>query len=403
MWTPVLPFDPYAPSSGHAAHSDAELGATLPATQRDGYPIPIIGLRLPGIRRAIEAGGSILEFHPRDPTYVLTGRHQQNPPATSPGSATPAPGTNTPPAKEDGGERSGIAKTAMMVGIGGGLLMNAVDVARTIKKYPEALRAARFDPSLGRMGRLPTALGLTLATRPDARLIDPVAPRVASAASLGKSFTRFDEIAMKSSVLLGTSLAALQLASAVPNLADALGKDGPWYENIAQSTSGRAGVLQLAGGSLGLGVFLKALQQTRGSGATGIVDTVMAAAKAPIMAKPIFTTIGIGSGMLVMANELGYLDFLNTGETRSVSKVLTDAVHRTPILNDPEFRTAGLLAAGGVVGYKAHRAVTAAGGWGTAGLSGLGKGHWIGGALVAGLLGAQLLGGLDAMNKPAES
>jgi hypothetical protein len=78
--------------------------------------------------------------------------------------------------------------------------------------------------------------------------------------------------------------------------------------------------------------------------------------------------------------------------------VLGEAVHKTPVLNDPEWRTAAILGAGGIVGFKAHRAIAAAGG-----MSGLGKGHVIGGAIVAGLLGAQLLGGLSGMNKPAEA
>jgi hypothetical protein len=386
----LLRFEPVDPRVAKAAERDAKAGADLP---RDGYQLPFIGLRLPGIRRTLdELPGDFLAYHPNDPDVRMTGQHNQPQPAPQPS------GEGGEAGKKDGGERSGLAKTAMMVGIGGGLVANALDITRTVAKYPEALRAGRFDPSLGRLGRFPTALGLTAAMRPDARLVDPMAPRIATVESLGKSFTRFDEIAMKSSVLLGTSLAALQLASAIPNLSDALSKDGPWYSNIAQSTSGRAGVLQLAGGGLGLAVFMKALQQTKGSGATGLVDTVMAAAKAPIMAKPIFTTVGLASGALVMANELGYLDFLNTGEERPVGTVLKDAAHSTPVLNDAEFRTGALLLGGGVLGYKIHRAISAAGG-----LSGLSKGHIIGGIAVAGLLGAQLLGGLDVLNKPAES
>jgi hypothetical protein len=392
-------FEPYDPKLGDAAQRSARTGATpdLP-----GYGLPVFGLRLPGVRQTIDTvGNGFLDFHPRDPMLRLTGEHQEanpQPPAGAvQGDHGGAPG-DAAATSSDGGERSGLAKGMMIAGIGGGFLANAVDIARTIKKYPEALRAAKFDPSLGRLGRLPTAIGLTAAMRPDARLVDPMAPRIATVESLGKSFTRVDEIAMKSSVLLGTSLAALQLASAVPNLADAMSKDGPWYQNIAQSTSGRAGVLQLAGGGLGLGVFLTALHQTKGAGATGIVDRGMAAAKAPVMAKPVFTTVGLASGALVMANELGYLDFLNTGETRSVPTVLSDAAHKTPVLNDSSLRTGALLTAGGVLGYKMQRAINTAGG-----LSGLSKGHLIGGAVVAGLLGAQLLGGLDVLNKPAES
>ena len=63
---------------------------------------------------------------------------------------------------------------------------------------------------------------------------------------------------------------------------------------------------------------------------------------------------------------------------------------------------AAILAAGGVVGYKANRAIQAAGGFAGGGLAGLSRGHMIGGAVVAGLLGAQLLGGLAALNKPAD-
>lgn len=270
-----------------------------------------------------------------------------------------------------------------MVGIGGGLAQNAIDVTRLVKKYPEAHRA----------GNLGTALRLTALTRPDSRVIDPSAPRVATAASAFKSFTRFDELAMKSSVLLGASLAVIQLASAAPNLADALSQDGPWHENLGQTTSGRAGVLQLAGGGLGVGLFATALRQTAGH-AEGFIPTVLAAAKAPIMARPIFGQIGTASAVVVMANELGYLDFLDSDEGRSVGTILRDAAQGTPLINDGSFRTAGLLGAGAIVGVKVGKAIQAAGNGST-----LGTGAVIGGAVVAGLLGAQLLGGLDLLDK----
>lgn len=377
------PFKPVT-STARAPIADAR-----EAADRDRSPFS-----LPSPERILREGGRhLIEFHPRDPNLRVTGRHRQPPPE--------AEGQDGGAAS--GAERSGFAKKAMIVGIGGGFVMNGVDILRTVKKYPEALRAARFDPSLGRMGRMPTALALTAMTRPDARLIDPTAPRMASVASRGMSFTKFDEIAMKSSVALATSLAGLQIATAIPNLADALSKDGPWYENLAMTTSGRAGVLQLSGGTLGLGLFATALHQTSGTAGPSVIDKVMAAAKAPVMAKPIFTTIGLASGALVMANELGYMDSFNTGETRPVGTVLKDAAHRTPVLNDQELRTAALLAAAGVVGYKSSRAIQAAGGLAGGGLAGLGKGHIIGGAIVAGLLGAQLLGGLSGLNKAADS
>lgn len=347
--------------------------------------------------RTLSEGG-LWSFHPRDPQLRVTGRS----------TASSQDGTDrrrhedaAAGATSDGGERSSVARTAMMVGIGGGLVQNAIDVTRLVKKYPEALRAGRFEPALGRAGRMPTALALTALTRPDARVIDPSAPRIASTASGGKSFTRFDEAAMKSSVLLGASLAGLQIAASIPNLHDALSKDGPWYENLAQSTSGRAGVLQLAGGGLGVTLFATALRQTRGEGsAAGVVQRIITAGKAPIMARPIFGQIGTATGIVVMANELGYLDFLNRGETRAAPTVLRDAARRTPVFNDPALRTAAIVGGSGIVGYKAHRAIQAAGGIGGGGLAGLGKGHVAGAAIFAGLLGAQLLGGLGSLDKP---
>ena len=63
------------------------------------------------------------------------------------------------------------------------------------------------------------------------------------------------------------------------------------------------------------------------------------------------------------------------------------------MLNAPALRTSALLGAGAIIGFKAHRAIAAAGG-----VSGLGRGQVVGGAIVAGLLGAQLLGGLSFLD-----
>lgn len=379
------------------------------------WNVPFTPITLPTPTRIVREGVELVrDWHPRDPRVLVSGRPGVDDPtgeaAPSPrptSAPTPGPtttqqapahpdGTQSGPAESEGSRRSDAAKIAMMIGLGGGFVQNGIDVVRLVKKYPEALRAGQFDPSLGKLGRLPTALGLTALTRPDNRVIDPTWRGLAASLETGgRTFDRFDDIAMKSSVLLGASLAAIQIGSSIPNLVDAVGKDGPWHENLVQSTSGRAGMLQLAGGTIGAAVFATALKQTAGQAGPGIVSKVLTAGSAPIMARPVWGRIGLATGAVVMANELGFLDSLNKGETRSIGQVLGDATHKTPVLNDPEWRTAALLGAGSIVGFKAHRAVAAAGG-----LSGLGKGHVIGGAVIAGLLGAQLLGGLSGMNKP---
>lgn len=398
-WTPPLRpehrQEPAARGSGTAAIEDARAAAR---ERRDRWLDPLAPRDLPERVRSLHEGGRQLwEFHPRDPDLRLTGRHLPDRPAAP----APAEDAGPPPADSDGGERSGAARTATMVGIGGGLAQNVVDVTRLVKKYPEALRAGHYEPALGRLGRLPTAVGLTALTRPDSRVIDPTAPRAASLASSGKSFTAFDELAMKSSVLLGAGLAGLQVASSIPNLYDALSRgEGAWYEDLALSTSGRAGVLQLAGGSLGLTLFATALRQTRGQGTSGLVQRIITAGRAPIMAKPLFGRIATGSALLVMANELGYLDFLNRGERRRAGTVLREAAQGTPVINDPQLRTAAILVGAGMVGYKGHRALQAAGGLAAGGVSAIGPARLAAGAVFAGLLGAQLLGALAPLDRP---
>lgn len=340
------------------------------------WMLPGLRVPLPTPFRFADEGDDLFRYHPRDPSIRVSGSQQESPEES----------------------RSGAAKAAMTVGIGGAASQNVLDVGRLLKKVPEAARAAKFDPSLGRAGRIPTLGGLLALQRPDSRIIDPLAPRVASAASLGKSFTRIDEIAMKSSMLLGTSVSAIQVGTSIPNLVDAVRTEGPWHENLAATTSGRAGVLQLAGGSIGVTLFGLALRQTRGQGDGGVIPRMLTAAKAPLLARPIWGKVGIGSFALVLANETGYFDKLNSGESRSGGTVLREAAHKTPVLNDAAWRTAAIGIAGSVVGYKSHRAIQAAGGLGGGGLAGLGKGHVIGGAIVGGLLGAQLLGGLKVLD-----
>lgn len=363
-------------------------------------PTGVTPLSLPTPQRVIREGVDLLTlWHPRSPGIRIFGQSQLPVTGASTPPANPTPQTDAPdkPAESSqASQRSDFAKAAMWIGVGGGVTQNVIDVFRLIKKYPEALRAGNFDPTFGKLGRLPTALGLTALTRPDNRIIDPRwRGMAASIETGGRTFDKFDDITMKTSVLLGASIALVQVGASIPNLVDAVRQDGPWYENLATTMSGRAGVLQLAGGTLGLSVFALGLKQTAGTAGPGFIQKVVAAGSAPIVAKPIWGRIGLGFGAMVVANELGYLDWLNKGEHRPIGKALSDAAHRTPVLNDPQFRTAALLGAGAIVGFKANRAIAAAGG-----LAGLKAGHVIGGAVIAGLLGAQLLGALSGMDKP---
>lgn len=369
--------------------------------------------------------------------------------------ATPAPEPASEAATDGTPERGGIAEAAVVTSMLGGVGVNAIDVARLLKKYPEALRAGKFDPSLGRFGRIDAAIGQTIAMAPNRHVIDPLAPRVASAASLGKSFTKFDEVVMKSATLLSSSLAAIQFGSSIPNLIDAAGNEGPWHQNMYDNESGRSGVLQFAGGGLGLAMLGTALAQTDpkrvaardARRAAGIVDPtagarlaqlgkefapgalasravrtsarvaavdvsqavrpaqvkaalgrgaarVIASGKAPVMANPLLKYVGLASGFTVMANELGYFSAFDRNNKKSVGTTLHDAASNTIVLNDRNLRTAAFTGATGLVAWKTAQAVLKDGG-----MRNIGKGHVAGMAITAGLLGANLLGKLDGLNK----
>lgn len=304
--------------------------------------------------------------------------------------------TQIPHPEQPTDQRSLVAGIAVGVGLAGGSVQNLLDMGRIAVKLPELTTAGAYAPGLGKLGRLPSAAGILLLTplglsRPDSRIVDPSAPPIRSVASAGKSFTALDARLMKSSVLIGSSLAFLTTASGLVNLVDAVRQDGPWHEELAGSTAGRTGVLQVLGGAMGLGLFATAIQRTKAP-TGGVVSTVLAASKSPIMAKPLFSRLGAAFSVAVFANELGYLDSLNAGETRSFTGTLGAAARHTPVLNDPTFRTATLGLIGGGVGASAIRAAR------TGGLGAIGPVKLGVGALVAGLVGAQALGGLHRLD-----
>ncbi len=292
--------------------------------------------------------------------------------------------------------RSEVAATAAAVALTAGPVVNVIDAVRIVKKFPEAYRAQGFDATLGRLGRLPTAMALAATQKPWLPIIDPKAPAIASAASLGRSFTKWDSRLMKTSVLIATSLAAVQLVAGGINVADALSQEGGAQENLVGTKSGRAGMAMVGGGLFGAGLFAAAMRQTAGQ-ATGF-GRVFAAAKAPLLASPIVGVAAIGVGSLIGLNEFGYLDMFNKGEARSTAHVLSDVAQGTPVLNDPTLRTAALAGGAAVLGGVTARTLV------KGGVSALKGGPFAiaaGGAAAIGLLGAQLLGGLKSLDKPA--
>jgi hypothetical protein len=114
----------------------------------------------------------------------------------------------------------------------------------------------------------------------------------------------------------------------------------------------------------------------------------------------------MASGLLIAANQFGYLDLLNRDDPRSVGTKFNDAVHSTWILNNSALRPLALGAVGSIGIANAATSFLPAmreGGGMTA--AGLAKGFaavpkvklGVAGGLIA-LAGVSALGGLDFLN-----
>lgn len=209
--------------------------------------------------------------------------------------------------------RSGSSDAYVRSVLVGGAAKNLIDVVRSAVKIPEAARAGQLVP----------ALAQTLTASPTARLIDPAAPRVATAASGWKSFTALDEALYRSASLVGVGLGAFQLGSAVPNIVGAVRSGGA--RALVDTRAGREGLLQAAGGAVTLGAFARGGLAARAAGVRGAGPFLLAAAGSSRMASPLVLGATFATGGLVFANSRGFLDFLNQGERRSFAQVESDA------------------------------------------------------------------------------
>jgi hypothetical protein len=238
---------------------------------------------------------------------------------------------------------------------------NGLDMVRLLKKGPESFAARSLPAEEGvaawrqanrsRAGRAPLLAKQALFIAPDTRIIDPLAPatrmapaavdaavaegsiKAGSAAEIaaraGRSYSKLDSLANRTSGVMGASLAGIQLAVAVPNVIQGLREDG--VPGLWDSKSGRTGVLSLLGGGLGLGMLVPAY---RGAEGASFGSRLLSMAESPRLTSPLLANIGIAAGLLTMANELGFFDFLDKGNKRPVTQVLGDAWHKIPLLGD---------------------------------------------------------------------
>lgn len=124
--------------------------------------------------------------------------------------------------------------------------------------------------------------------------------------------------AYQASNALTLGLVGAQMLYGIPNLIDGLNSG----DGLMETRSGRTGVFASLGGLFELGLFTFAALATHGSGGSRL----NAILNHGIHQAPLTTVARIGFGLPVMANELGFLDFLNKGDTRSWLDTAKDTI-----------------------------------------------------------------------------
>ena len=114
--------------------------------------------------------------------------------------------------------------------------------------------------------------------------------------------------AYQGSNALTIGLVGVQMLYGIPNLIDGI-RSG---DGLMETRAGRTGVFASIGGLFEIGVFGIAALATRGKG-----GGVAAVLNHGIHQHGLTTIARIGLGAPVLANELGYLDFLNKGDDRT--------------------------------------------------------------------------------------
>jgi hypothetical protein len=229
----------------------------------------------------------------------------------TPISASPAPGAAMPSAG------TATAATAAVAAPGSHYIRNEA-MASAGKKALDLVRASVKLPEAARAGRLGTALLQTVAASPTTQLIDSTAPEVATDLSSGRSFTRFDRFAYRAAAGAEVGLAVFRISNGIPNVVRAVRAGGP--AALIDTRTGRDGVLQTASGGLTLGLFGRAAGLARASGVRGVLPVTIAAATSETLTQPWVLGTCLGASTLVFANDHGFLDFLNKGNTMSVGQ-----------------------------------------------------------------------------------
>lgn len=225
------------------------------------------------------------------------------PPAREPAAAQPASAAPTaaPTAAADGDEqgreRSGFTKALTLTALVGGAAKGiVVDRARLVTAFPHAR-------SQGKTGKW-------LAEMVSGKITNDIVPIKGGTITLfGRTITEQAwQHSYQVSNGIGLAMLGINTLYGIPNLIEGWNDGGGTFDGLMGTRQGRTGVFATAGNIFAMGVMSTAWAKAP-AGAGRLGETL----RSPIMSNGKVILAGIGFGIPVMLNELGFLDFSNTG------------------------------------------------------------------------------------------
>lgn len=147
------------------------------------------------------------------------------------------------------------------------------------------------------------------------RLTNDVVPITGGTVSaFGRTITEHGwKRSYQASNAIGMALLGVSLLYGFPNLYEGI-KDGGGPEGMVEMQSGRTGVLATVGNVVSIAAMGVALRRAPAGNASSKLASVLAD---PIHSSAPLVLLRIGVSVPVLANELGYFDFLDKGDERS--------------------------------------------------------------------------------------
>jgi hypothetical protein len=233
--------------------------------------------------------------------------------AAAPDAAPAQPAAQAPAAPaDDSNERSGFTKVLTLTALVGGAAKGIViDRARLLTAFPHARGQGKT--------------GKWLAEMVSGKITNDVVPIEGGTLKvLGKTVTNHAwQHSYQLSNGIGLAMLGVNTLYGIPNLIEGWHDGGGTPQGLMTTKQGRTGVFATGGNIFAMGLMGAAYMQAP-EGAGRIAATL----KSPLLSNGKVIIASMLAGVPVMLNELGFLDFMDTGNDKSWSENAHDTVAR---------------------------------------------------------------------------